>query len=112
MDNGPSTWEVVGGVGKGGIVVRVGRELSSRAEAERLSTGAMIVQEELVGDRLQYRLVSGTGPPTGWVTTDVPGKKLIVQKKFTVCETTSPEMPAVPSPPEKPSVGIATFALG
>eukprot|EP00913_Durusdinium_trenchii_P035877 g33573.t1 len=59
-------WEVVGGVDKGGILVRAGRELSSPEESSRLSTGALIRQEELQGERLRYTRLQGTGPLTGW----------------------------------------------
>lgn len=50
----------------GGILVRAGRELSSPEESSRLSTGALIRQEELQGERLRYTRLQGTGPLTGW----------------------------------------------
>ena len=35
-------WEVVGGAGAGGILVRCGQELTSGQHTERLSTGALV----------------------------------------------------------------------
>eukprot|EP00931_Biecheleriopsis_adriatica_P058118 TRINITY_DN34532_c0_g1_i2.p1 TRINITY_DN34532_c0_g1~~TRINITY_DN34532_c0_g1_i2.p1 ORF type:complete len:427 (+),score=89.17 TRINITY_DN34532_c0_g1_i2:106-1281(+) len=72
-----SRWEVIGGADKGGILVRQGQELSSPAAADRLSTGAEVEQLELVGDRLRYRLLTGTGPKDGWVSVRISGKDLL-----------------------------------
>eukprot|EP00435_Cladocopium_sp_Y103_P065981 s691_g28.t1 len=48
-------WEVIGGAGKGGILVRKGVELTSESLEERLSTGAVIQEISLNGDRLHFR---------------------------------------------------------
>lgn len=77
MSDSP-VWEVVGGGDKGGIIVRTGKETSSEQEAERLSTGALVRQLALEGDRLHYEKVTGTGPATGWVSTKLKGKDLLV----------------------------------
>eukprot|EP00439_Symbiodinium_sp_Y106_P038465 s934_g4.t1 len=61
-------WEVVGGVDKGGIMVREGESTTSTQTADRLSTGAIVLLLELKGDRLHYKLKSGTGPEEGWVS--------------------------------------------
>lgn len=74
------TWEVVGGADKGGIVVREGQGLSSTQTADRLSTGAIVEELELKGERLHYKLVTGTGPAEGWVSLKVSGKELLVKK--------------------------------
>jgi len=74
-------WEVVGGADKGGILVREGQELKSPATSERLSTGATIEELELVGERLHYKLVEGTGPAEGWVSIAISGKELVVPKE-------------------------------
>jgi len=71
-------WEVVGGVDKGGIMVRQGQELQSAQESSRLATGATVEQLALIGERLRYRLVTGTGPQEGWVSLRLSGKDLCV----------------------------------
>lgn len=72
-------WEVVGGVESGGIVVRVGRELSSAQESFRLSSGAWIEEIELAAGRLHYKLLKGTGPARGWVSIKLAGKELVIK---------------------------------
>jgi surfactin synthase thioesterase subunit len=72
---------VVGGADKGGILVRVGVDLKSKQLDERLSTGAVVEQISLTGERLNYKVITGTGPPEGWVSLKVSGKELLVPKK-------------------------------
>jgi len=74
-------WEVTGGADKGGILVREGQGLSSKACDERLSTGATVKELQLVGDRLRYELITGTGPSTGWVSVKISGKELLKPQK-------------------------------
>ncbi|CAJ1399897.1 unnamed protein product [Effrenium voratum] len=76
-----TTWEVVGGADKGGIIVREDVGLSSAACAERLATGAKVKELEWKEGRLCYELVSGVGPQKGWVTTSLKGKELLVKSK-------------------------------
>lgn len=71
---------VVGGADKGGILVRIGAQTSSD-EAGRLSTGAIVQKLDLEGERLQYKLLSGTGPETGWVSLQIKGKVLLEKTK-------------------------------
>ncbi|CAJ1416004.1 unnamed protein product [Effrenium voratum] len=71
-------WEVVGGVDKGGIIVREDLDLASAAVG-RLSCGAKVKELACQEGRLHYELVSGEGPKTGWVTTSLKGKELVVQ---------------------------------
>jgi len=73
----PRTWEVVGGKAQGGILVRTGRDTTSPQEAERISTGALIKEIELEGDRLCFEKTSGTGPSTGWVSLSAKGNGLV-----------------------------------
>eukprot|EP00747_Dinoflagellata_sp_TGD_P215095 gnl/TRDRNA2_/TRDRNA2_87841_c0_seq1.p1 gnl/TRDRNA2_/TRDRNA2_87841_c0~~gnl/TRDRNA2_/TRDRNA2_87841_c0_seq1.p1 ORF type:complete len:264 (-),score=35.55 gnl/TRDRNA2_/TRDRNA2_87841_c0_seq1:456-1247(-) len=73
-------WEVVGGVGKGGIIVRRGNELSSPQEPFRLATGALVTEEELHGERIRFRRLSGEGPDSGWALTNLAGKRLLVPR--------------------------------
>mmetsp|Transcript_58695 Transcript_58695/g.109882 ORF Transcript_58695/g.109882 Transcript_58695/m.109882 type:complete len:641 (+) Transcript_58695:61-1983(+) len=71
-------WEVIGGVDKGGIMVREGESTTSTQKADRLSTGALVEQVELKGDRLHYTLKKGTGPAEGWVSIRLTGKDLVI----------------------------------
>ncbi|OLQ08832.1 Stress-induced-phosphoprotein 1 [Symbiodinium microadriaticum] len=91
-------WEVVGGVDKGGILVRAGRELASREEDGRLSTGALVRQEELVGERLRYTRLTGTGPSSGWVSLKVKDKPMVVKSDRT--EPLDPPKAAAKAEPE------------
>eukprot|EP00931_Biecheleriopsis_adriatica_P035966 TRINITY_DN20742_c0_g1_i1.p1 TRINITY_DN20742_c0_g1~~TRINITY_DN20742_c0_g1_i1.p1 ORF type:complete len:638 (+),score=82.44 TRINITY_DN20742_c0_g1_i1:33-1916(+) len=69
-------WEVIGGKETGGILVREGRELKSTQAASRLSNGAEIEELELVGERLHYKLLAGSGPDEGWISIRISGKEL------------------------------------
>ena len=71
------SWEVIGGGDKGGILVRSGQATSSEQLPDRLSTGARVEELELVGERLHYKLTSGTGPATGWVSISLKDKPLL-----------------------------------
>lgn len=70
-------WTVVGGSDKGGILVREGVELKSAELSDRLSTGAVIEELELRGERLHYKLLKGSGPLMGWVSLKIKGKDLV-----------------------------------
>jgi [acyl-carrier-protein] S-malonyltransferase len=70
-------WEIVGGADKGGILVRVGADLKSTQLEERVSTGALVEELELVGERLHYKLREGTGPADGWVSLKLKEKPLV-----------------------------------
>jgi len=72
-------WEVVGGGGKGGIVVRTGMDLCSSEVPERLETGAQVKALEYVDGRLHYKMLRGAGPVSGWISTSVKGKELAVK---------------------------------
>eukprot|EP00931_Biecheleriopsis_adriatica_P122872 TRINITY_DN97921_c0_g1_i1.p1 TRINITY_DN97921_c0_g1~~TRINITY_DN97921_c0_g1_i1.p1 ORF type:complete len:343 (-),score=73.93 TRINITY_DN97921_c0_g1_i1:78-1106(-) len=74
-------WEVVGGAEKGGLVVRQGPQLTSEQLEQRLSTGSLVEQLELKGERLHFRRLSGTGPDVGWISTKLKDKALAVCKK-------------------------------
>lgn len=121
-------WEVVGGSDKGGILVRRGQDLKSPEESERLSTGSLVVQRELVGERLRYDRIegSGTGPDSGWVSlragktalllkTDgvlpPPGGWKILSKPLesapapAKAKAVAPAAPAAPTPAAAPAAG-------
>mmetsp|Transcript_31618 Transcript_31618/g.94159 ORF Transcript_31618/g.94159 Transcript_31618/m.94159 type:complete len:391 (+) Transcript_31618:16-1188(+) len=76
-------WEVVGGTETGGILIREGQDTKSTQLPERLATGALVEELALVGGRLQYRLVpgTGTGPEYGWASVKVSGKDLVVPRE-------------------------------
>eukprot|EP00930_Biecheleria_cincta_P072966 TRINITY_DN60315_c0_g1_i1.p1 TRINITY_DN60315_c0_g1~~TRINITY_DN60315_c0_g1_i1.p1 ORF type:complete len:389 (+),score=77.76 TRINITY_DN60315_c0_g1_i1:33-1199(+) len=77
---GNKVWKVVGGCDKGGILVRKGPGLSDEQLKERLSTGALVAELENQGDRIGYRLMEGSGPKEGWVTTKLQGGKDLLVK--------------------------------
>lgn len=70
-------WKVVGSGDKGGIIVREGRAIHSAQLEQRLSYNALLKEEALVGERLQYTKLSGYGPLSGWVSVSMPGRKLV-----------------------------------
>jgi len=72
-------WEVIGGSAKGGIIVRQGVDLKSSQLAERLCTGAVVEEVELVAERLHYKKLTGDGPSHGWVSITLSGKPLLLK---------------------------------
>jgi len=110
-------WVVVGGQGKGGVVVRKGKELSSPFFKFRLATGARVLAEsEVTSNRLHYRKVTGDGPDFGWVSITNTNNKLLVKPVIEMDENCLSEFakltyeaeeipPVLFSPPEKPLVG-------
>mmetsp|Transcript_67016 Transcript_67016/g.119210 ORF Transcript_67016/g.119210 Transcript_67016/m.119210 type:complete len:984 (+) Transcript_67016:72-3023(+) len=76
-------WEVVGGRRKsnGGIIVRADRDTASAEMSERLSCGALVRILDKDGGRLQYELISGHGPQSGWVSCKAQGVDLLVKTK-------------------------------
>eukprot|EP00439_Symbiodinium_sp_Y106_P032255 s1341_g3.t2 len=77
----PPIWEVVGGADKGGILVRQGKELTSEPESSRLSTGALILEKEMHGERMRYFRLSGSGPEVGWVSLKVKDKAMVKRRE-------------------------------
>lgn len=73
-------WEVTGGSDSGGIVVRDGRDLKSATAGKRLAHGCVVKEIALVGDRLNYELVQGSGPNIGWVSVKVKATSLLVRR--------------------------------
>ncbi|CAE7212220.1 unnamed protein product [Symbiodinium natans] len=74
---GGQKWEVVGGGDKGGIVVRVGRHLSSAEHPSKLEKNSLVEEVARAGDRLKYRLLKGNGPEEGWVSVRLKEKVLL-----------------------------------
>jgi hypothetical protein len=91
-------WKVVGGADKGGIVVRQGKDLKSEQENDRLSTDSVIRELGLVGSRLNYTVVTGKGPHTGWVSIALSGKPLCVKMED---DLGTAEGSAAPAPPQR-----------
>lgn len=76
-DSSGYLWEVISGMSRGGIIVRVGREISSERMDQRLSQGAVVRQEELVGERLRFTKLEGAGPVSGWVSVRLQDRDLV-----------------------------------
>lgn len=93
-------WEVVGGAGKGGIVVRQGEDVQSPMEAERLGTGALLRILASAGERLHFEKVVGAGPGTGWVSMKLKDGRDLVAKTD------------VPAPPPKPDRKTTAHSTG
>jgi len=77
-------WEIIGGADKGGIIVRDGESTKSNQLDDRLSTGALVEELELKGERLHYKVVTGTGPVEGWVSIKLKDKELVVKSDKTL----------------------------
>eukprot|EP00747_Dinoflagellata_sp_TGD_P212935 gnl/TRDRNA2_/TRDRNA2_85959_c0_seq1.p1 gnl/TRDRNA2_/TRDRNA2_85959_c0~~gnl/TRDRNA2_/TRDRNA2_85959_c0_seq1.p1 ORF type:complete len:410 (+),score=101.01 gnl/TRDRNA2_/TRDRNA2_85959_c0_seq1:32-1261(+) len=102
-------WEVVGGVDKGGILVREGQALNSPQASSRCSTGALLEEIDLVGERLHYKLVEGVGPATGWVSVTLQGKQLVQKTdKQPTGNGTIVNAAATPAKPEEEVGGPST----
>lgn len=73
--------EVIGGAGKGGIIVRVGKHLASTQQSQRLASGARVrvVERDVELGRVRYELLTGSGPPSGWVSISAHGKDLMTK---------------------------------
>jgi len=91
------SWKVVGGEDTGGILVRLGRELSSALAKSRLSTGSIVREVALIDGRLQYTLISGSGPTTGWVSLKLKFKELLVQVQSSIASDTPRPKPNLSS---------------
>ncbi|CAK0881448.1 unnamed protein product [Prorocentrum cordatum] len=70
-------WIVVGGRGKGGIMVRKGESLTSKPLPVRLAPGTRVEELEVSGDRLHYKRIRGNGPDFGWVSVEADGRALL-----------------------------------
>jgi len=71
-------WEVVGGEGRGGIQVCADDVLNDVFEAGscggKLATGSLIKELDRKSGRLQYELLKGCGPASGWVASSMLAK--------------------------------------
>ncbi|CAJ1386999.1 unnamed protein product [Effrenium voratum] len=69
------TWLVVGGLDNG-LLVREEADLKSR-ELGRLAHGALLLEEELVAERLRFQKLRGHGPKRGYCSVRIKGKELL-----------------------------------
>eukprot|EP00442_Polarella_glacialis_P027314 CAMPEP_0115101798 /NCGR_PEP_ID=MMETSP0227-20121206/33466_1 /TAXON_ID=89957 /ORGANISM="Polarella glacialis, Strain CCMP 1383" /LENGTH=412 /DNA_ID=CAMNT_0002497657 /DNA_START=80 /DNA_END=1318 /DNA_ORIENTATION=+ len=105
-------WEIVGGADKGGIIVREGDSIKSTQVDDRLSTGALVQELELKGERLHYKRVTGSGPAEGWVSIKLTGKDLAVRTDKQAGAATSPNLPSAVGPQGEAPLPIALFFPG
>jgi len=77
----PQQWEVVGGKASGGILVRSGKDTKSAEVPQRLATGSVIEELELVGERMKFKLLEGSGPSEGWISLKLKDKPLVVERE-------------------------------
>lgn len=71
-------WRVVGGDNQGGIRVREEQDVSSAQYNALLYQNSVVEEVEIVGNRMKYKLIKGSGPPDGWVTLKLKNKDLLV----------------------------------
>ena len=69
-------WRVIGGE-RGGLLVRAGRELTSREKEERLASQSILLELEVAGGRLRYSLLRGVGPSEGWISLKLKERQLL-----------------------------------
>mmetsp|Transcript_5392 Transcript_5392/g.16008 ORF Transcript_5392/g.16008 Transcript_5392/m.16008 type:complete len:745 (+) Transcript_5392:82-2316(+) len=79
-DDPEPTWQVVGGQGFGGIIVREGADLESRLLG-RLQWNAVIMQKERDVCRIRFEKLLGEGPTHGWVSIASKGKDILQRMK-------------------------------
>lgn len=89
---------------KGGIIVRQGEAISSSKLPERLATGAIVEELELVGERLHYRKLMGSGPTEGWVGIKLSNRELLKKSPCSASKQLPPAtvFPALASPAALP----------
>lgn len=85
-----SLWEVIGGATTNGILVREDRSIKSAELPQRLATGASVRELDLIGERLQFELVSGDGPARGWASIKLKEKTLCQRLPFSESSPSSP----------------------
>lgn len=105
----PKSWKVVGGTETEGILVRQGKHLSSPLERRRLATGSIVRETALVDGRLQYIMLKGSGPSTGWVSVKLKTKDLLIPAQSSASDKL--QMGSVSGRLDADK-SIATFAMG
>lgn len=110
-------WVIVGGEDRGGILVREGQELGSPKVGERLSTGAVVEEVALIGERLRFRRLTGNGPKEGWISICLDHKDLaqkLPEGATSASQSKPNQRPAAPAPTWSPDEDFSsvTLALG
>eukprot|EP00406_Dinophysis_acuminata_P076885 CAMPEP_0179251864 /NCGR_PEP_ID=MMETSP0797-20121207/21912_1 /TAXON_ID=47934 /ORGANISM="Dinophysis acuminata, Strain DAEP01" /LENGTH=519 /DNA_ID=CAMNT_0020959663 /DNA_START=42 /DNA_END=1601 /DNA_ORIENTATION=+ len=105
-------WEVVGGGDKGGVMVREGAGLNSSQEPDRLSTGALVVELELAGERLWFDRLTGAGPDRGWVSIRLKDKELLVKSSRRPTAAEAKARAAEREPPAEVKAALAQASAG
>jgi peptide-methionine (R)-S-oxide reductase len=65
----------------------------------RLATGSLVREEQLVGHRLHFKRLSGSGPASGWVSVRLGEKELLVAREEPPAPLAAP-LSAAPAIPE------------
>ncbi|CAE8592869.1 unnamed protein product [Polarella glacialis] len=108
-------WKVVG-CDEGGILARDGRAEFSNTLAECLPLGAVVEENDLVGDCLNFTRLSGRGPLSGWLNVKAKGgaellvkmeKPLPQTHKKDPMEESSSKRPKFVEPAGSPASGNA-----
>merc|ERR1719323_2522546 len=106
-------WRVTGGTGQGGIIVRKGRDRASTQLPERLAAGSIVEEQELVGDRLRFRRLSGSGPAAGWVSLTHKERSLLVPLDVALAAPArAPHTAAVPACPNGHAMTALEASVG
>lgn len=61
--------------------MRSGKSTSSELLPGRLAAGAIVEEVELVGERLHFKRLSGSGPSGGWISCRLKGRDLVTPFK-------------------------------
>jgi rhodanese-related sulfurtransferase len=105
----PQLWKVIGGIENGGILVRESEHIASKLLVDRLTTGSILREITLNGERLHYELISGAGPDEGWVSSRIKTKELVTRMgAASEKESDAPATQALPRDKAKSNVRLKT----
>lgn len=69
-------WEVISGKNAGGIIVRESQSVASK-KIGRLGCSSFVEEIALQDDRMHYKLLTGKGPNTGWISLRLGDRDLL-----------------------------------
>mmetsp|Transcript_9260 Transcript_9260/g.25974 ORF Transcript_9260/g.25974 Transcript_9260/m.25974 type:complete len:104 (-) Transcript_9260:384-695(-) len=72
-------WKVVGGQRTSGIFAREQESDTSCKCPVRLGIGTIVEEVQRIGDKIQFKKVSGDGPKAGWVGINIRGQVVLEQ---------------------------------